>query len=394
MADFSRDDIDSYEKRPQKQVDEKTWHKNFMEGSTPGGVADPAAAAADATPPGKKGAAAATEETPDFVVDESVDQPVVDEGTSDDTVDSSTTEEIVEPSDETDTSVAGEESTDEDPSAQAPPKKGSAAARLQELLQERRDERDLMDGYKEFGRLKAEEAAALRAELEARNGGNTAAAPARTEPDLADQPMPKLTDPDVNFDQDELDSKMEKWQAAREARIEDRVIRKVTGQSAQAELNRAVNSKLDAFEEANPGFKKKIGNQTLIKNQLAQPASLVIARSPFTADILNYFGDNLEDAVRIAKLDPQEQLVEVGEIVATIKAAKRTNTANPSKTGKAPVPAANAGAKKSQTKAPPPPSATRAAGRTQTRDVTDPSMEMDDFAAKHREGLRGARKQR
>ena len=106
---FSREDLEKYEKQPQKQVDDKV---NPFRGATPARAADAAAVAAvaagqnvDATPGGR--AAAAAQEP---LVDD--DAPIVDEdgtlgdptdsgeGTSDENADSSTA--AVELSDETD----------------------------------------------------------------------------------------------------------------------------------------------------------------------------------------------------------------------------------------------------------------------------------------------------
>src|ERR1700691_3729558 len=148
---FSREDLENYEKQPQKQVDDKL---NPFRGATPARAADAAAVAAvaagqvDATPGGKAVAAAS-----DPLIDE--DAPIVDEdgtlgdptdsgeGTSDENAGTSTAD--VDLSDETDpnTDLTGEQPDVEASTARPAPKKGSAEERIVEL-------NDLLEGTKIF----------------------------------------------------------------------------------------------------------------------------------------------------------------------------------------------------------------------------------------------------
>src|SRR5580658_7036220 len=150
---FSREDLENYEKQPQKQVDDKL---NPFRGATPARAADAAAVAVvaagqvDATPGGRAAAAAS-----DPLVDD--DAPIVDEdgtlgdptdsgeGTSDDEADPSTA--AVDLGDETDPNadLTGEGDEGEASSARPAPKKGSAEERIVEL-------NDLLEGTKIFGK--------------------------------------------------------------------------------------------------------------------------------------------------------------------------------------------------------------------------------------------------
>src|ERR1700730_2678526 len=202
---FTRDDLEKYEKGPQKQVDDKL---NPFRGATPARAADAAAIAAvqagqiDATPGGAPAAAVATT---DPLVD---DSPVVDEdGTLGDPTDSGEgtsdvqTEEssasAVDPGDETDpnTDLTGGETTEEEVVAQPAPKKGSAAERSAAVL-------DLAEVYKVFGKTMQEQLLAANAEL-ARLRGGTATAVAAAPPVVdKDEPMPDMADADVAYDND------------------------------------------------------------------------------------------------------------------------------------------------------------------------------------------------
>ena len=81
-------------------------------------------------------------------------------------------------------------------------------------------------------------------------------------------------------------------------------------------------------------------------------------------------------AVRIAKLAPDAQLLEIGRIIGEIERSKADV--------KTTQPGAKPGAKKSITQAPPPPKPTPAAGRVQGRDIQDPGIGMEEFARQHR----------
>lgn len=382
MADtFTRDSLATYEKAPQKTVPDTT---NPFAGAKPAGVADPAAVAAvqagkvDATPAAKAGreVAATPSGEDDVVIAE--DQTDSGDGTSaDETADTATA--TADPGSETETELEVDPAVDARPA----PKKGSAAERIVEVL-------DLAEGYKEYGKLQAARVAELTAENArlAAARATTAAAASADEPSIADEPMPKLADPDVNYDEDRLQAKTEKWirvQARKEAAA---LVQQTSTQSEQARLTASVNAKLTSYAEKHPDFEEvALKNPVLVANQLSPVASLAVARSEHTAEILDKFGRDTALAVRTAKLSPEEQLLIVGRVIGDIEREKAAAAA------KTPQPGAKPGVKKSITQAPPPPRATPAAGRASERDIQDPDVEMDDFARRHREAKQSARAQ-
>jgi hypothetical protein len=388
---FTRDELAAYEKKPQEKVSDKA---NPFRGATPAQAATAAAVAAvqsgqnlDATPGGTPAQASAT---PDPLVD---DSPVVDEdGTLGDLTESGEgtsgeqSEEspasAVDPGNESDpnTDLTGEQ-TDE-VAARPAPKKGSAAERIVEVL-------DLADGYREYGKLKAEEAADLRAQLEAlKTGDTTPVKTATATASLGDKPMPRMEDEDVNFDVDKLQAKTEQWIDARAELKAERAFQRLTGQTEAQKARDAIDAKMETFAKTHDDFETVVKkNKVLHANQLAPPAAGMVGRSEYTAEIVYRFGKDLGLTVRAAKADPVQQMLIVADMIAEIKAEKKAAGT------KTPQPGAKPGATKSITRAPPPPRPTQAGGRAVARDVLDPTMSMDDFARQHRDSTQAARAQ-
>lgn len=391
---FSRDELAAYEKQPQKQIDDKV---NPFRGATPAKAADPAAVAAvqagqvDATPGGTPAAAAAPAPTTD-------DSPVVDEdgtlgdptasgeGTSDAPADSSTAS--AGPSGETDSNadLTGEPEGEEAPAARPVPKKGSAAERIVELA-------DLMDGYKVFGKHMQDQLKEAQAEIARLRGGGTVtptATSAAAPPVVEDEPMPDLSDTDINFDTDKYRTKMQKWTKAQATIAAEAAVRKATGADSANRVRAEVEAKCEKFAESHSDFKTVVtDNPVLAANQLAPDAGFAVAQSEYTADLLYKFGQDAGLAIRVARQNPAQQLLTIGRMIAEIEAEKKATKSN----GTKPQPTAKVGQKKSITQAPPPPRPTAAAGRPAQRDVTDPGMDMDEFARRHRESKQSAREQ-
>jgi len=246
----------------------------------------------------------------------------------------------------------------------------------------------------ETAKTLAEQNAILRAQL----GGAVpaAAVPAPRVENEALGPMPDMSDEDVQFDNDKYREKMAKWSKAN-ARAEARAMfQEMTGATQAQQLVTEVHAKVEAYKQEHPEFEEIVtNNQTLKANQLAAVAGLRVAKSPYTAEILMHFGNDVPYAVRVAKMSPDEQLMEIGEIVAGIKAAKKaagTNGANPvPRNGQTTRQTGAQPARKSITNAPPPPRPTPAAGRPASRDVLDPNISMDDFVRQHRSGRQADR---
>lgn len=389
---FTRDDLENYEKQPQKQIDDKV---NPFRGATPARVADPAAIAAvaagqvDATP---GGAARATVQDP--LVDE--DAPIVDEdgtlgdptdsgeGTSDEDADSSTAN--VDPSDDSDpnTDLTGGQGDDEAAPARPAPKKGSAEERIVEL-------NDLLEGTKIFGKHMQSQLKDALAELERLKGGGkpTAeqAAAAVAPPVVADEPMPDLSDPDVAFDNDKYRAKMQKWTKAQAVIAAREIVREVTGQNEMAQRKAVVEKRIAEFASTHKDYEAVVTkNPVLAQNQLCPDAGIAVAQSEHVGRILYEFGKDTALAIRTAKQSPAQQCITIGKMIAKIEAEAPAQK-NGSK------PDAQNGQKKSITKAPPPPTPTKGGGRAQSRDPVDPNMSMDEFARQHRAGKQSGREQ-
>lgn len=399
---FTREDLATYEKQPAKDISDKV---SPFRGATPAKAADAASVAAvasghnlDATPGGSP------QRTTAAVPAASVDDPIVDEdgtlgdptdsgdGTSDELSDSST--DLVGHGDDADPNadLTGEALVEDE--GEPAPAKGSARERIVEL-------NDRLEGTTIFAKSMQEQAKAL-AEQNAILRGQLGGAPAVVAPAPrveSDDPglMPDMSDEDVQFDNDKYREKMSKWSKAN-ARAEARaIVREMTGVSEAQRLLTDVNSKVETYAKEHPEFAEVVTNNATLKaNQLAPIAGLRVAKSPYTAEILMHFGNDTDYAVRVAKMPPDEQLMELGEIIAEIKASKKaakTNGGNPppSRPGNPARPAGAQPVRKSFTNAPPPPRPTPAGGRPASRDVLDPNMSMTDFVNQHRQGNQSAR---
>jgi len=392
---FSREDLESYEKQPQKQVDDKL---NPFRGATPARAADAAAVAAvaagqnvDATPGGKAAAAAQ-----DPLVDE--DAPIVDEdgtlgdptdsgeGTSDDSADSSTAD--VDPSDDTDPNadLTGDEEVEASPVRPAP-KKGSAEERIVEL-------NDLLEGTKIFGKHMQTQLKDALSELERLKGGGkptAAQTTAAAAPPVEDEPMPDLADPDIAFDNDKYRAKMQKWTKAQAAVAAREIVREMSGQNEAVQRRAVVEKRIEDFAKTHKDYTAVVtNNPVLAQNQLCPDAGVAVAQSEHVARILYEFGKDTALAIRTAKQSPAQQCITIGKMIAKIEAETPTTSGSKQSGSK---PDAQTGQKKSITKAPPPPTPTRAGGRATGRDPTDPNMSVEEFARQHRLGKQSGREQ-
>ncbi len=390
---FSREDLEKYEKQPQKQVDDKV---NPFRGATPARAADPAAIAAvaagqsvDATQGDTaQGATSVDDDTPIVDEDGTLGDPTDSgEGTSDEDADPSTAPADLSGESEPNKDLVGEQE-EEEPRARPAPKKGSAEERIVEL-------NDLLEGTKIFGKHMQTQLQDALAELERLKGGgkptaaqaNAAAAP----PVVEDEPMPDLADPDVAFDNDKYRAKMQKW-SRDQAKIAAReLIREMSGADEAAKRRTEVEKKIAEFAKATPDYEAVVTkNPVLAQNQLAPDAGIAVAQSEYTARLLYKFGKDTALAIRTAKQSPAQQLITIGRMIAECENEDRSKG---KQNGNGSKSSAQAGQTKSITKAPPPPTPTRAAGRAQSRDVVDPNMSMEEFARMHRGSKQSARDQ-
>jgi hypothetical protein len=396
---FTREDLERYEKQPQKQVDDKL---NPFRGATPARAADAAAVAAvaagqiDATPGGDAAAAAS-----DPPVDDNT--PVVDEegtlggptdsgeGTSDDDADSSTASAELSGDSDPNTDLTGEQDADEAAPARPAPKKGSAEERIVEL-------NDLLEGTKIFGKHMQGQLKEALAELERlKAGGKPTAAQTATAVaplDIKDEQMPDLSDPDVLFDSDKYRAKMQKWQKDQIAIGTRQAVREITGADEASKRRAAVEKDIEEFSKTHKDYEAVVTkNPVLAANQLCPDEGTAVAQSGYCARLLYEFGKDTALAIRTAKQSPAQQLITIGKMIAKIEAEKLASASVSKQNGNGSRPNAQPGPKKSITQAPPPPRATPAGGRAQSRDILDPNMSMEEFARQHRGSKQSAREQ-
>ncbi len=392
---FSREDLEKYEKGPQKQVDDKL---NPFRGATPAQAASAASIAAvaagqiDATPGGDAVATASDTSVDDDapVVDEDGtlgDQTDSGEGTSDENADTSTASADLSGESDPNADLTGDTTDVEASTVRPAPKKGSAEERIVEL-------NDLLEGTKIFGKHMQGQLKDALSELERLKGGGTPTA-AQTASAAApqvekDEPMPDLADADIAFDNDKYRAKMQKWTKDQAAISARQIVREMVGASEAKKQNAIVDEKVKEFSKTHPDYKKVVSeNPILAANQLCPDAGIAVIRSPYTARLLYMFGKDTALAIRTAKQSPAEQLLTVGEMIAEIKFEDRTSKSK--QNGNGSKPDAQNGQKKSISKAPPPPTPTRGGGRAVERDVVDPGMSMEEFARRHRAGNQSAR---
>jgi hypothetical protein len=374
-------DLEKYESKPQTQISDKV---NPFRGATPAKAADPAAVAAvaagniEATPGGAPAQAVAdsdplTDDSPVVDEDGTLGDPTDSgEGTSDENADPSTA--TVDPSDESDPNA---DLTASDEEVEPAPKKGSAAERIVEL-------NDIAEGRKLYAEAKEREAAELRAELERLRPVAAVPAPVVEE---KDEPMPDMSDEDVAFDNDKYRTKMAKW-VKTQGRIEARRELRAAAESQRvASTNASIETKIAAFEKTHPDFATKVRtNKTLASHQLHPFAGRLVGKSEFTADLLYKFGSDTAMAVRVAQMDPEDQISTIHDMIADIKAEKKA-TVKPT----TPQGGAKPAPKKSITQAPPPPRPTAGGGRAAGMSPLDPNIGMDEFVRQHRGGKQAER---
>jgi hypothetical protein len=186
-------------------------------------------------------------------------------------------------------------------------------------------------------RLDAERAAAPRAVVEREPEMDEA--PLRF-PDLpADEPMPDLSDPDIEYDNEKYRVKMATW-VKTQGKIEARRLLREEQQSDIAQKNRMnVEQKAAAFEKAHPDFKEKVReNKVLAAYQLHPDAGRIMVRSKYTAELLYRFGNDEALAIRTAQANPTQQGAIIDRMISEIEAEKaKSAPRQPTLTRKAPV---------------------------------------------------------
>ncbi len=294
------------------------------------------------------------------------------------------------------------------------PAKGSARARIMELVDER-------NSYREFGTVAQRENERLRAELAALKGEKPAASttpaaePATDTAAAADaeDPPPSPEDPDVMFDPVKLQAKNVKWMREQIAKGVSSTVAKAQTETATkaavAEVATTFENRVKAYEATDAGKDLR----TLLSNkdlpQLDVPARALIVKDPLAPQILHELAKDVTEAKRIAALPAPEQLVEVGEIRARVRAAAKaaaaaagdtttTPAAKPATPAAKPAtPAAKPAVKqpKTVTSAPPPPTRVPAGAAPNTeKSLSDSSLSMEEFVKRDREAKAAAREEK
>lgn len=353
---FSRDDMAAYEQQTQEMVE-----------ISPGTVevaadAPPAEPATEEATPATEGAETATE--------------TADGGSSADDAEGEPATPSGEPSAATDA-----------------PQKGSARARIMELVDER-------NAYKKFGTVAEQRIADLEAKLAAVERGKPVAPAteppaATTETSTDDDPPPSPDDEDVQYDPVKLQQKNAKWIKAQVNKGVKAGVAEALGAdkavTAQAQAKAAFEARVDAFEKTPEGkdFRARIGNTQL--PTLALPARQLIGRDDMGPAILNHIASDVAAATELAKLPVEVQVMRIGEIKAELKlAAKATPAAGETKPA---VPTAKPVKQpKTVSSAPPPPTRVPAGSTTNTdKSMLDPSMSMEEWVKRDREATTAAR---
>jgi len=370
---FTRDDLAAYEQQPQTQVAEK-----------------PIVTAPAATEP-EPSQAEPVESADSSAAGES-DQPDAGDVTSDDNTEDSSTSDADATGETAEGETEGEPAEGETESiGQQPQKQSRAFKRIQELNAKALEAADLAEGYKEFGKLAQEQLKAAREEIE-RLKAATGEKPATPKPETtstpaADKlgPMPKLTDPDVNFDPDTLAQKQEEWFDKKAKLAVQEALKQNTAQSAVAKTVETFTSRIEEFKKTAPDWDDKVRNPELPK--LHEAAQSVLVKSDLGPAIVYHLASNMAEAKRIAALSPEDQVMEMGVLKRDLELKAKAAP----KAGNVPVTGAKPVVKKSVSQAPPPPTPVPAGKRASAREDTDPGMNMDEFARRHREAKNNAR---
>lgn len=356
---FTREELSEQEKKPQTPVGDDV---SPFTGKTPAEEA-----ASDSDPDADPSGDGGTQTDPDDAGDG---------GNGGETTGDSPTSTDADPSGETD-SNGGEQSGGEP--VKPVPKKGSAAERIQELVDER-------DGYRAYGeyaekqiQARDKELSELRAKVPA-----TAAKPAvKEEPD---EPFPKLEDPDVDYDSVKLEAKVKGWTNKKIEKAKAANPAPQTGANDPKAVETAFMGRVGEYVKTHTDF------ETTVKTlpPLAPQAAAVVILGEDGPALLYYLGKHRKDAVRIAQLPERDQLMELGYIRAQLKESEvlppNQGDKPAAKGGDLPAPGAKSQAKpKTPSGAPTPPNRVTGGGTSQTRDIQDPNLDMAEFARRHRE---------
>jgi hypothetical protein len=367
---FTREQLAEFEKKPQTQVSDKV--------SPFTGKEETAAAPADETqdPPADESAVVTVDDDDDTDLettpsgDETETAP---DGQGDGTSDVIETEES---STSTTATPSGETETDggartEGSTTQPPPKKGSARERIQELILER-------DGLRAYGSYSQEQLAAKDKEIEELRQKIAAGTTARTV--TQDEPAPVMGDPQIGYDPDKFQAATLAWakrQAEKAAKAATPTAPTLTPEAKK--ILDAFAARAAKFAETHPDYVEAVAALPQWKQKTAK----VLITADDGPDLLHWLGTHKAEAVRIARLSEEDQLLELGSIRKDVK--RGTTVIPPKKETPEPGASKTPAPKKSPSSAPPPPTRLPAGNRSQARDIQDPGLSMDEFVRRDRE---------
>lgn len=261
-----------------------------------------------------------------------------------------------------------------DPSnSDPPPPDGKPRTIPMERFEVVNDEKNALKAY---GKLKDEENQRLREEV-ARLQGRVPGAeqPAPAAPVSADDPMPTLAS--VKHDEAAYQKAMKEWLDRRDTRVVARARNEIVTQ----QIRDTYVAREAAFAKDHPDYQTVVVNPALPK--LSQGVAKVIVMSDDGPSIMYHLAKNPDEAVRLSRLDSEQQLVRLGEIRTKLAAAAApaSTTQTPAASATPAKTPATKPAQRTVTKAPPPPTPNPGGSAAQK----NPSeMSMEEFVAHER----------
>lgn len=271
--------------------------------------------------------------------------------------------------------ATAEGETDPDPEAEAAPpapKKGSAAARIQELI----DENKALRG---FGNHVTGQLTEALAKLNGGKGATQAQVEAVAEAPPADDPMPTLEASD--YDSAAHTKKLSEWTQRQIKRGVQEAVQTVRQQQDNEVIKNTYLNKAAEFAKTKADYEAVMSNPNL--PQQKQRVSRAVVLSDIGPQIAYHLAKHPDLATRISKMDVESALQAIGRIEGQL-----TATTPPPKKGPPPKEGLKTPAPKTGTrtvsKAPPPPRTINTGSNTQSGDSLDTSSSMDDWVARER----------
>lgn len=328
---FSRDDIASYEKQPQVKVENfDPWHP-----TTPTAEAKPAEPTPESTPAPKEETSASPAETPQVEPADGSIQAVEAESAP------------ADPAQPESEAVADAEAGNEG----SQPRRSEARERIEELVAER-------NSLRQYGEYLLDE---LKKQKQAGQPAPETAAPEA-------DPAPTLEQ--FQFDPVAFSRAQNEWLDRQVAKRVESAVKQRESQREETSLQANFTQRAAELRKTKPDFDVVLSNPSL--PTLARNAARKVISLEQGPEIAYHLAKNPDLATRIARMEPEDQIMAIGRIDAQLQAAKVQPAPAPK-----PAPA-----KRTVTQAPPPPKPVGNAGPL-TEKPAD-VMSMDEWVAKDR----------